>query len=196
MFTGLVDDIGTIEQATDTASGREFRIRCSYPDLADGESIAVNGICLTVMRHEAGFFTAAAMTTTLAATTAAGWKGGQRVNLERALRPTDRMGGHFVQGHVEGVARVTGRKVLQDAVLLELAIPAGLTELMVSRGSVALDGVSLTISDMPAPDIIQVSLISYTRDQTTLGERESGDGVNVESDLIARHVRRLMQDRQ
>jgi riboflavin synthase len=155
----------------------------------------VNGICLTVSEHGSGTFTVAAMTTTLAATTAGRWTPGQRVNLERALRADDRLGGHFVQGHVDGVARVVRAHVVQDTMLLELAVPVELSELMVARGSVALDGVSLTISAVPADDIIQVSLIAHTRAHTTLGALKPGDAVNVESDMIARHVRRLMQDR-
>jgi len=195
MFTGLVDDVGTIDRVASTDVGRELRVRCHYDDLADGESVAVNGVCLTVGDHGAGVFAVAAMTTTLAATTAGRWTPGQRVNLERALRADDRLGGHFVQGHVDGVARVVRADVVQDTMLLELAVPAELSELMVARGSVALDGVSLTISAVPADDIIQVSLIAYTREHTTLGALKPGDAVNVESDMIARHVRRLMQDR-
>lgn len=195
MFTGLVDDVGTIDRVASTDAGRELRVRCRHDDLADGESVAVNGICLTVSEHGAGVFTVAAMTTTLAATTAGRWAPGQRVNLERALRADDRLGGHFVQGHVDGVARVVRADVVQDTMLLELAVPAELSDLMVARGSVALDGVSLTISAVPADDIIQVSLIAYTREHTTLGALKPGDAVNVESDMIARHVRRLIQDR-
>ena len=193
MFTGLVDDVGTIARVADTPAGRELRIRCRYDDLADGESVAVNGVCLTVREQERGEFVTAAMETTLAITTVGGWTTGQRVNLERALLPTDRLGGHFVQGHVDGVAEVRGVSPAQDVVLLELALPEGLSELMVERGSVALDGVSLTISAIPGPGIIQVSLIEYTRRHTTLGELRAGDRVNVEADMIARHVRRLLE---
>lgn len=193
MFTGLVDDVGTVDRVASSDAGREFRIRCRYDDLARGESVAVDGVCLTVRDLEPGCFTTAAMTTTMAISTAGSWVAGRPVNLERAMRPTDRLGGHFVQGHVDGVARVVRAEVAQDAMLLELAIPAQLTELMVERGSVALDGVSLTISAIPAPDIIQVSIIQHTRDHTTLGELKPGDAVNVESDMIARHVRRLLR---
>ena len=196
MFTGLVDDVGTIDRVMSTDAGRELRVRCRYDDLEAGESIALNGACLTV--REAGsakgeaWFTCAAVVTTLAVTTIGDWRVGQRVNLERALRPTDRLGGHFVQGHVDGVARVTQTDVDGDALLVDLALPSGLSELMVERGSVAIDGVSLTIHALPAPDAVQVSIIDYTRRHTTLGELRAGDSVHVEADIIAKHVRRLL----
>jgi riboflavin synthase len=192
MFTGLVDDVGTIERVASTDAGRELRVRCRYEDLQEGESIALNGVCLTVREHGRGFFTCAAVVTTLGVTNIGDWKAGQRVNLERALRPTDRLGGHFVQGHVDGVARVTQIEEEGDALLIDLALPSGLSELMVERGSVAIDGVSLTIHGLPAPDAIQLSIIDYTRQHTTLGALQKGDAVHVEADVIAKHVRRLL----
>jgi len=192
MFTGLVDDIGTIERVASTDAGRELRVRSRYDDLREGESIALNGVCLTVRERGSGYFTCAAVTTTLALTTIGDWAKGQRVNLERAMRPTDRLGGHFVQGHVDGVARVANTETDGDALLVDLAIPSGLSELMVERGSVAVDGVSLTIAALPAPDVIQLSLIEFTRRHTTLGALRVGDAVHVEADVIAKHVRRLL----
>ena len=144
MFTGLVDDLGTLDRVARTGAGLELRVRCRYDDLAEGESIAVNGVCLTVtgLGKERGqpWFTTAAMTTTLGITTIGSWKEGRRVNLERAMRPTDRLGGHIVQGHVDGVAEVTRADTAQDALLLELALPAGLSELMVSGGRLPSTG--------------------------------------------------------
>lgn len=195
MFTGLVDDVGTIERVATTAAGRELRVRCRYDDLHPGESMAVNGACLTVREHGPGWFTTAAVHTTLAVTTIAGWVVGQRVNLERALRPTDRLGGHFVQGHVDGVARVTRADTEGDALMIELALPAELLDLMVDRGSIAVDGVSLTIVGFPTTDTVQLSIIDHTRRHTTLGALTSGDAVHVEADLIAKHVKRLMEGR-
>ena len=192
MFTGLVDDVGTIDRVAGTDAGRELRVRCRYDDLQAGESVALNGACLTVREHGTGFFTCAAVVTTLAVTTIAEWQVGKRVNLERALRPTDRLGGHFVQGHVDGVARVTSTEQEADALLIDLALPAGLSELMVERGSVAVDGVSLTVAGLPAPEAIQISIIEYTRRHTTLGALRAGDAVHVEADVIAKHVRRLL----
>lgn len=193
MFTGLVDDVGTIDRVTRGEAGIELRVACQYRDLTDGESIAVNGCCLTVRERGTDWFTTAAMHTTVGVTTIGAWREGRRVNLERALRMGDRLGGHFVQGHVDGVAEVTRADAVQDAILLELAIPHALSDLMVDKGSVALDGVSLTVSALPGPDKIQVSLIEYTRRHTTLGDLRVGDRVHVEADMLAKHVRRLLK---
>jgi riboflavin synthase len=194
MFTGLVDDVGTIDRvaSSDAGEGRELRVRCRYDDLQTGESIALNGVCLTVREKGVGFFTCAAVVTTLAVTTIGNWRVGQRVNLERALRPTDRLGGHFVQGHVDGVAKVLHVEQDGDALLIDLALPTGLSELMVERGSVAVDGVSLTVAGLPAPDAIQVAIIDYTRRHTTLGDVKAGDPVHIEADVIAKHVRKML----
>jgi riboflavin synthase len=193
MFTGLVDDIGTIDRVATTDAGLELRIRCRYDDLAQGESVAVNGACLTVREHAPGSFTCAAVATTVAVTAIGGWKKGQRVNLERALRATDRLGGHIVQGHVDGVGRVARTRMDGDALIIDLALPAGLSELMVERGSVAVDGVSLTIVALPEPDVVQLSIIEVTRRLTTLGALKTGDAVHVEADVIAKYVRRLLE---
>lgn len=192
MFTGLVDDVGTIERVASTAAGRELRITCRYDDLVEGESIAVNGACLTVRDHAPGAFTVAAVTTTLEVTAIGDWSAGQRVNLERAMRPSDRFGGHIVQGHVDGVARVVRAETDGDARLIDLALPPGLSELMVDRGSIAVDGVSLTIIGLPGPDGVSLSIIEHTLRHTTLGMLKPGDRVHVEADVIAKHVRRLM----
>ena len=192
MFTGLVDDVGMIERVTPTAAGREFRIRCRYDDLTDGESVAVNGACLTVRSRGANWFAAAAVTTTLARTTLGAWSPGRRVNLERAIRVGDRFGGHMVQGHVDGVARVTGVRAAGDARLVDLALPHGLTDLMVRHGSVAIDGVSLTINDLPGPDIVQLSLIDYTLRHTALDALSEDDEVHVEADMIGKYVQKLV----
>ena len=192
MFTGLVDDVGTIDRITATAAGREFRVRCRYDDLADGESIAINGACLTVRDRGAHWFTAAAVTTTLGRTTMGEWTQGRRVNLERAIRVGDRFGGHIVQGHVDGVARVVGVRTAGDARLVDLALPPGLADLMVRHGSIAVDGVSLTVNDLPGPDIVQLSLIDYTLRHTALDTLSEGDEVHVEADMIGKYVQRLM----
>jgi len=192
VFTGLVDDVGMIERVTPTAAGREFRIRCRYDDLTGGESVAVNGACLTVRSRGANWFAAAAVTTTLARTTMGAWSPGRRVNLERAIRVGDRFGGHMVQGHVDGVARVTGVRAAGDARLVDLALPHGLTDLMVRHGSVAIDGVSLTINDLPGPDIVQLSLIDYTLRHTALDALSEDDEVHVEADMIGKYVQKLV----
>jgi riboflavin synthase len=192
VFTGLVDDVGTVERVMPTAAGREFRVRCRYDDLVEGESIAVNGACLTVRNRGPLWFTAAAVTTTLGRTTMGDWTSGRRVNLERAIRAGDRLGGHIVQGHVDGVARVTGIRNEGDARLIDLALPAGLAELMVRHGSIAVDGVSLTINDLPGPDVVQLSLIEYTLRHTALDTLSMDDDVHVEADMIGKYVQKLI----
>jgi riboflavin synthase len=194
VFTGLIDDVGRIEAVSRTAAGRELRISCRYDDLVEGESIAVNGACLTVLAHGNGWFTVGAIATTLGRTTIGSWDVGRRVNLERALRAGDRLGGHFVQGHVDGVARVTAVAVDGDAQIVDLALPAGLAELMVQHGSLAVDGVSLTVNDLPAPGTVQLSLIDYTLQHTTLGTLVPGDQVHVEADMLGKYVHRLLKE--
>jgi riboflavin synthase len=193
MFTGLVDDVGTIDHVADTPAGRTFRIRSRYEDLGDGESIAVNGACLTVRERDAGTFTVAAVVTTLGRTAMDGWRVGTRVNLERSLRASDRLGGHVVQGHVDGVGTVRRVERFEDAVLVDVAVPDEVAELLVPHGSITVDGVSLTVNALPAPDVVQLSLIEYTLRHTTLGALRVGDLVHVEGDVIGKYVRRLIQ---
>ena len=192
MFTGLVDDVGTIDRVIATDAGRELHVRCRYDDLADGESIAMNGACLTVREHGAGWFTAAAVVTTLGRTTIGDWKVGTRVNLERALRAGDRLGGHIVQGHVDCVGEVVALERRGDALLIDVAVPDEVALLMVPHGSVTVDGVSLTVNELPAAGVFQLSIIEYTERHTTLGALGMGDRVHVEGDVIAKHVQRLL----
>ena len=192
MFTGLVDDVGTIDRVTETSAGREFRILSKYGDLADGESVAVNGACLTVRDREQGSFTVAAVVTTLGRTTMSGWSAGKRVNLERALRASDRLGGHIVQGHVDGVGTVRQIERLGDALLVDVEVPAQVAEVLVPHGSITVDGVSLTVNAIPAPTVVQLSLIEYTLRHTTLGLLAPGDVVHVEGDVIGKFVRQLV----
>jgi riboflavin synthase len=192
MFTGLVDDVGVIDRVTDTSVGREFVIRSRYDDLVDGESIAVNGACLTVRDRADGRFTVAAVVTTLGRTAIGGWASGKSVNLERAMRASDRFGGHIVQGHVDGVGTVLRVRRLDDAVLVDVAVPAEVAELLVPHGSITVDGVSLTVNAIPEPEVVQLSLIDYTLRHTTLGTLASGDVVHVEGDVIGKFVRQLI----
>ncbi len=192
MFTGLIEEIGEIDSVRQTDAGREIRIRAAFTDLSTGESIAVNGACLTVRELGAGWFEAAAVLTTMERTTIGNWKKGTRVNLERALRPGDRLGGHIVQGHVDCVGVVAAREQAGDALLVDISVPASIESLFVLHGSVAVDGVSLTVNELK-PGGLQLSLIDYTLRHTTLGELREGSRVHVEADVVAKHVRRLLE---
>ena len=198
MFTGLVSDVGQITRVADSAAGRELRITTRFDALVDGESIAVNGACLTVREHgtDAGgtWFTCAAVVTTLDRTTFADWNEGLRVNLERALRVGDRLGGHLVLGHVDGVGTVIRTEMQEDAWLIDIDLPQHLLPLMVAQGSVTIDGVSLTINAL-LPNGVQLSIIEYTRRHTTLGALAAGARVHVEADVLAKHVERLLAPR-
>ena len=191
MFTGLIEQVGVVEIARDTPAGRELRITASLPDLRNGDSVAVNGACLTVRGLGPGWFEAAAVVTTLERTMIGDWKAGTRLNLERALRADARLGGHIVQGHVDCVATVTAREDRGDAVLIDLDLPATITPLFVQHGSVAVDGVRLTVNDL-RPRGLQVSLIEYTLRGTTLGDLRAGGRAHIEADVIAKHVKRLL----
>jgi len=192
VFTGLIEQVGEIESVRRSSAGRELRIRAPFDDLTSGESIAVNGACLTVREFGAGWFEAAAVTTTLDRTAIGDWKKGTRVNLERALRADDRLGGHIVQGHVDCVGIVAAREQTGDALLVDVSVPQTIESLMVLHGSVAVDGVSLTVNELK-PGGLQVSLIDYTLRHTTLGELKEGSRVHVEADVVAKHVRRLLE---
>lgn len=192
MFTGLVDDVGTVDRVEQGAGGRELRILTRHADLGEGESVAVNGACLTVRTHGAGWFTVGAVVTTLGRTTIGTWRPGRRVNLERALRADARLGGHIVQGHVDDVGVVECVRTLDDAVLADVRVPDALLPLMIPHGSLAVDGVSLTVNALPAPGLVQLSLIDHTRRHTTLGSLAAGDRVHVEADVVGKFVRQLV----
>jgi riboflavin synthase len=193
VFTGLVDDVGVIERVTRTPAGRQLRIACRYDDLTEGESIAINGACLTATSHGARWFEVAAIETTLGRTTIGEWREGRRVNLERAMRADGRFGGHLVLGHVDGVARVEQSVRRGDATLVDLSIDTELAELIVPHGSLTVDGVSLTVNELPSATTVQVSLIEHTLRHTTLGSLAAGDRVHIEVDIIGKYVRRLLE---
>jgi len=198
MFTGLVEAVGTIGRVADTPAGRELRVTAPFEDVRDGDSIAVNGACLTVRScgrdADGGWFTVAAVDTTLERTAIARWRAGQGVNLERAMRLGDRLGGHLVLGHVDALGTVAATADTADAWLVDLDLPADLLPLMVDKGSLAVDGVSLTVNAL-RPTGVQLSIIEYTRRHTTLGSLRVGDAVHVEADILAKHVARLLEPR-
>jgi riboflavin synthase len=193
MFTGLVEAVGTVERVEESDAGRELTISSPWSDLSPGESVAVNGACLTVRSIEGQNFTTAAMTTTLGRTTIGEWKGGTRVNLERSLRLGDRLGGHLVQGHVDAIGTV--RRVMRDgsALLVDIDVPADVERLLVPHGSITIDGVSLTVNELPGPGVLQVSLIEYTESHTTLGMLQPGQHIHLESDIIGKYVQGLLR---
>ena len=191
MFTGIVSAVGRVAKATRNGGGLQLSIRAPYKGLRRGESIAVNGACLTVEGVVRGGFTAHAVETTLERTLLREWVAGRPVNLERAVRAIDRLGGHLVQGHVDGVASVTRVTKQGDAVLVDLQLPGEVLEVSILHGSLTVDGVSLTVNALPGGDTAQVSLVPFTREHTTLGALRPGDRVHVEGDVLGKYVRRL-----
>ncbi|HEY3279792.1 MAG TPA: riboflavin synthase [Gemmatimonadales bacterium] len=190
MFTGIVDAVGRVEAVAQN-HGVQLRIKASYKALKKGESIAVNGACLTIERIVKGGFTVHAIATTLGRTLIGEWRKGQPVNLERALRAGDRLGGHFVQGHVDGVGTVEQVTAADDALLVDIRVPAEVRETTVLHGSITVDGMSLTVNALPGAAVIQVSLVPFTREHTTLGQVARGDRVHVEADVLGKYVRQL-----
>lgn len=192
MFTGLIADIGEVVSCERDERGAELEIQTPLAaELSAGDSIAVNGVCLTATAVGRGEFRTQAIAETLRRSSLSGLEPGSHVNLELPLRVGDRLGGHIVQGHVDGVASV--HTVQQDGVsrVITVELPAELVRHVVLKGSIALDGVSLTISGLEGPRL-SVSLIPETLERTTLGARQPGDLVNVEVDVLAKHVERLL----
>jgi riboflavin synthase len=198
MFTGIVTDIGEVVAVEDRAEGlRRLTIACSYDldTIALGASVACSGACLTVVgterRNRRDCFLVDAAAETLAVTTVGRWTTGTRINLERALKVGDELGGHIVSGHVDGLATLVAREDLPDMARLAFRVPAALARFVAAKGSVALDGVSLTVNTI-AGDEFSVLLIPHTLAITTLGALRVGDAVNFEVDQMARYAARLM----
>jgi riboflavin synthase len=191
MFTGIVKELGRVEAVDASDDGARLRIAAELAsELAEGDSVAVNGACLTTSVAD-GAFEADVMHQTLSLTTLGELEGSSSVNLELPLRPTDRLGGHVVQGHVDGTATVTDLTADGFAKRLRVELPDELLPYVVERGSIAIEGVSLTISDLTESGL-EVSLIPETLERTTLGGLKAGDRVNVECDVLARYVRRQL----
>lgn len=200
MFTGIVTDVGHIANLKPTAQGQLHRLRiaCAYDQttIADGASIACNGVCLTVVQsgveQDRTWFDVDAAAETLRMTTAQGWKEGTRLNLERALKIGDELGGHIVAGHVDGIATILSREDLPDMAKFELRAPRDLARFIAAKGSVTLDGVSLTVNTA-VDDVFSVLIIPHTLQITTLGDWAEGVEVNLEIDLMARYAARLTE---
>jgi riboflavin synthase len=195
MFTGLVSDLGVVERIVPRQGGVRLTIRPrSLPAdaLALGESVACSGACLTVAERGGGLVSFDAVPETLARTTVGSWRPGTKVNLERALAIGDRLGGHLVQGHVDAVGEVVTRRPEGQGARLVVSLPAALAPLVAEKGSIAVDGVSLTVASA-GRDRFDVALIPETLARTTLGEAGPGTRVNLEADVLARHVARLRE---
>jgi len=194
MFTGLITDVGALRAREGTAEGVRFEIETNMPTdgLAIGASVACSGVCLTVVEKGEGWFAADVSTETLSRTTLADWQPGRRINLERSLRLGDELGGHLVSGHVDGVARVTGRRADGDSIRFTFAAPAELARFIAGKGSIALDGVSLTVNEVSGEGF-GVCIIPHTAAVTTFGNLQPGDRVNLEIDMLARYVARLLE---
>ena len=200
MFTGIVEELGTVAAVEDQGDAARITIAATtvLEDVALGDSVSVNGCCLTVSTVSTtrpASFTADVMRETLDKTGVGDLTTGDRVNLERAVTPTTRLGGHIVQGHVDGTGAVRRRTHSEHWELVEVEAPTELLRYLVPKGSITVDGISLTVVDVLA-DGFTVSLIPETLARTTLGFRQPGDRVNLEADVIAKHVERLLESRQ
>ncbi len=195
MFTGLITDIGVVERLSPRAGGARLTLRpgaLPVDELVPGESVACSGACLTVVERGGGLVSFDAVPETLSRTTIGGWAPGTRVNLERALRLSDRLGGHLVAGHVDAVGELLARTAEGEGARLAFSLPAGIAPLVAEKGSIAIDGVSLTVA-AAGRDRFEVALIPETLARTTLGQARPGTKVNLEADVVARHVARLRE---
>ena len=199
MFTGIVEELGQVVSRDDLADSARLQVRAKtvLGDVKDGDSVAVNGVCLTVAESGDGSFTADVMAETLNRSALVGLVPGDRVNLERSVTASTRMGGHIVQGHVDAVGTVASRTPGQLWDVVRIGLPPDLSRYVVQKGSIAVDGISLTVSalsDLSADEgaWFEVSLIPTTLDRTTLGFRQPGDAVNLEVDVVAKYVERLL----
>ncbi len=193
MFTGIITAVGRVERVEPVAGGTTLRIAAPYQDLALGESISVDGACLTVEHFGPGWFSVHIVATSLERTAFGAFAAGRKVNLERALAVGGRLGGHLVSGHVDGVGRVTASRAASDAWLIDLSLPEVVAQVTIPLGSITVNGVSLTVNALPTPECCQVSLIPHTRGATTLGELKVGDPVHLEGDMVGKYVRQFTQ---
>ena len=193
MFTGLIEDIGALSDIRTTADHAVLTVSTSLPmeELTLGESVAVNGVCLTVTSFGDGVFTADASPETMKRTSLGHLARGATVNLERALRLSDRLGGHLVTGHVDGLAKIAEKRQEGNSWLFRFQVDSSLSSVLIEKGSVAIDGVSLTVNEV-SEGFFSLMIIPHTLKMTTLQDRKVGDQVNVETDLIGKYVARFM----
>ncbi|MEU3459042.1 riboflavin synthase [Streptomyces sp. NPDC006733] len=193
MFTGIVEELGEITAVEELADASRFRVRGPVvtEGAKHGDSIAVNGVCLTVVDFGDGEFTADVMAETLKRSSLGALAAGSRVNLERPMALGGRLGGHLVQGHVDGTGTIVERTPAEHWELVKVSLPAELTRYVVEKGSITVDGISLTVVDA-GPDYFTISLIPTTLALTTLGFKQPGDPVNLEVDVLAKYVERLL----
>lgn len=193
LFTGIIEEIGTIEEMLARTQSMQLTIAASkvLEDVQLGDSIAVNGVCLTVTSFTAERFTVDVMPETFQDTSLNKVNRGSQVNLERAMAANGRFGGHFVSGHVDGVGTISGKKQVENALYVDITYPSELTPYLMPKGSVALDGTSLTIFYVSEKEIT-ISLIPHTQEETILAKKAIGDPVNIECDMLAKYVERMM----
>jgi riboflavin synthase len=197
MFTGIVEELGQVVARDDLADSARLTVRGPLVsvDAAHGASIAVNGVCLTVVERSDGQFSADVMRETLQCSSLGGLAPGDPVNLERPVTLSTRLGGHLVQGHVDGVGLLQDRTPGEDWLVVRVSLPGGLARYVVAKGSITVDGVSLTVVDV-GDDWFTVSLIPTTLERTTLGRKQIGDAVNLAVDVVAKYVERMLAWRQ
>lgn len=194
MFTGLIKDIGTIKAIRRNSEGAEIDIESAAltPEINIDDSVATNGVCLTATKVKDNFFTVQMVHMTLKKSNLGSLKVGSKVNLELAIRPMDRMGGHFVQGHVNGVGKYLGAKSFGKNWECEFSAPSELFKYIINEGSIAIDGISLTVAKVKDASFI-VSIIPHTFSNTTLGQKSSGDSVNIEVDMMAKYLENFLK---
>ena len=193
MFTGLIAELGTVERLAEDSTTCRLTVRAPMilPGVKIGDSIAVNGVCLTVVHLQGNRFTADVMPETVRRTTLHQLQPGDKVNLEKALRPTDGLDGHIVQGHVEGVGKIQQITPEGNALVYRIEAPRELLRYIVEKGSIAVDGISLTVTEADSSGF-SVSLVPHTMKVTTLGYKHAGDAVNLETDILARYVEKML----
>ena len=193
MFTGIIEEIGEVFQIQQGAKSLKIKIKASkvLEDVSVGDSIAVNGICLTVCEFNDNTFSADVMAETIRKSSMSGLKMGSRVNLERAMSANGRFGGHIVSGHIDGIGKIENIKPEDNAIWFTISTTKDLSKYIVKKGSIAIDGISLTVADVKG-DVFKVSIIPHTAKETILSIKKSGDVVNLECDIVGKYIEKLI----